>query len=86
MRAFDPVVGDFDGDGADDIFRQINQWGGAEVFLSNAAGRFVDTGRWTGAGHSGYGWYVGDFDGDGDADVFRQLNVYGGAEVVRSGS
>jgi hypothetical protein len=77
-------VGDFNGDGADDLLRQVNEYGGAEVFLSdapNGRNRFVFAGQWTGDGNRGLGWYVGDFDGDSDDDIFRQQNEWGGAEV-----
>lgn len=77
-------VGDFNGDGFEDIFRQVNQWGGAEVFLSASNDRFIPVGRWTGAGNRGYGWTVGDFNGDGRDDIFRQADKWGGAEVLLS--
>jgi hypothetical protein len=31
------VVGDFNGDGKDDLLRQTSQWGGAEVFVSTGS-------------------------------------------------
>ncbi len=76
-------VGDFNGDRKDDIFRQMNSSGGAEVLLSNGLGFDFD-GVWSNAGHNGHAWYVGDFDGDGTDDIFRQMNQWGGAEVFLS--
>lgn len=76
-------TGDFNDDGKDDIFRTINQWGGAEVQLSN--GEFFESdGLWTGAGFYGHRWYVGNFDGQGGDDVLRLSHQYGGAEVFTS--
>ena len=79
------LTGDFDGDGRDDILRQLNRYGGAEVFLStgNAFVPGVNL-RWSGFGHRDAGWYVGDFDGDGRDDLMRELNQYGGGEVFLS--
>jgi hypothetical protein len=48
-------VGDFDGDWDDDIFRQIYDGVGAEVYLSNGTDQFEPDGQWTPASHYGYG-------------------------------
>lgn len=63
-------VGDYDGDGADDIFRYLPGISGAEVFLSNTRDEFIYSGSWTQAGFA-HAWYVGDFSGDGKSDIFR---------------
>jgi hypothetical protein len=76
-------VGDFNGDGKDDIFRYNAGVSGAEVFLSNGSS-FVSAGSWTGAGNDAQGWYVGDFNGDGRDDIFRYDAGVSGAEVFLS--
>ena len=48
-------VGDFNGDGNDDIFRYVAGTSGADVFLSNGT-KFVYSGSWTGSGHGTDGW------------------------------
>jgi len=76
-------VGDFNGDGKDDIFRYVAGTSGADVFLSNGT-KFVSYGSWTGAGHGTDGWYVGDFNGDGKDDIFRYVAGTSGADVFLS--
>jgi len=77
-------VGDFNGDGKDDILRYTNASGGADVLLSTGT-TFDDAGTWTGFGvRGGEGWYVGDFNGDGRDDILRYLNEHGGADVFLS--
>lgn len=83
-RGFGWYVGDFDGDGDDDIFRQLNESGGAEVYLSNGRNQFEPFSQWTAADNRGFGWQVGDFNGDGADDLLRLLNQNGGAEVFLS--
>jgi hypothetical protein len=73
-------VGDFNGDGRDDIFRYVPGSSGADVFLSDGT-RFVRDGSWTGAGHGTDGWYIGDYDGDGKDDIFRYVPGVSGADV-----
>jgi Cadherin-like/FG-GAP-like repeat len=63
-------VGDFNGDGKDDIFRYL---GGEDVFLSTGTS-FAHSGLWSPAGNgSDNQWHVGDFNGDGKDDIFRYL-------------
>ena len=71
-------VGDFNGDGKDDIFRYL---GGEDVFLSTGSS-FAHSGVWTGAGNgSDNQWHVGDFNGDGKDDVFRFIDGSGDQSV-----
>jgi hypothetical protein len=65
-------VGDFDGDGDDDIFRYRSGESGADVFLSDGS-RFVRSGSWTAARNGAHGWYVGDFDGRRGSDLLRYI-------------
>jgi hypothetical protein len=76
-------VGDFNGDGKDDIFRYVPGVSGAQVFLSTGA-KFNYAGSWTGAGHGTDGWYVGDCNGDGRDDIFRYVPGVSGAQVFLS--
>jgi hypothetical protein len=78
-------VGDFNGDGKDDIFRVLFGVSGADVFLSNGTS-FVASGSWSaaGIGSAPNGWYVGDFNGDGKDDIFRTLPGVSGADVFLS--
>jgi len=78
-------VGDFNGDGKDDIFRYIAGTSGADVFLSTGT-KFASAGSWTGAGHGTDGWHVGDFNGDGRDDIFRYMPGISGAEVFLASS
>jgi hypothetical protein len=76
-------VGDYNGDGRDDIFRYSPGISGAQVFLSGET-KFVTAGSWTGAGHGTDGWYIGDFNGDGRDDIFRYVAGVSGAQVFLS--
>jgi hypothetical protein len=76
-------VGDFNGDGKDDIFRYLPGVSGADVFVSDGM-EFVSAGSWTGAGHGTDGWYVGDFNGDGKDDILRYVEGISGADVFLS--
>jgi hypothetical protein len=74
-------VGDFNGDGKDDIFRYL---GGEDVFLSNGTS-FSHSGIWSPAGNgSDNQWHVGDFNGDGKDDIFRYLGGTAGADMFLS--
>jgi hypothetical protein len=76
-------VGDFNGDGKDDIFRHDSVLG-VETLLSNGTA-FDAPSNWTPAGNGSDGkWYVGDFNGDGKADIFRYLDGTSGADVFLS--
>ncbi|MCB8820153.1 VCBS repeat-containing protein [Microvirga rosea] len=61
-------VGDFNGDGKDDLLRG-NRDSGPEVLLSNGSGFGTPT-VWTGS-KSATSWKVGDFNGDGKTDIAR---------------
>ena len=74
-------VGDFNGDGRDDIFRYAPGSSGADMFLSTGSG-FAHSGSWTGAG--AHKWYIGDFNNDGKDDVLREALTGTGAEVFLS--
>jgi hypothetical protein len=78
-------IGDFNGDGKDDIFRVLFGVSGADVFLSTGSS-FVSSGSWSaaGIGSAPNGWYVGDFNGDGKDDIFRTLPGVSGADVFLS--
>ncbi|MGE3420367.1 MAG: hypothetical protein AB7I42_30315 [Bradyrhizobium sp.] len=77
-------VGDFDGDGKDDIFRYAPGQAGADMFLSDGT-RFESDGSWTGAGNGDEGWHVGDFDGDGKDDIFRYVGQLGTEVFLSNG-
>ncbi|WP_254519223.1 M57 family metalloprotease [Aquimarina sp. Aq78] len=78
-------IGDYNGDGKDDIFRYRPGISGAEVFLSTGSS-FSNNGSWTGAGvdFSKGGWHIGDYNGDGDTDIFRYIPTIAGADVFIS--
>jgi hypothetical protein len=76
-------VGDFNGDGRDDILVMANTSGSAVVYLSNANG-FSAGVLWTAHATNGGRWVVGDFNGDGRDDILRRRNSGGGAEVLLS--
>lgn len=62
-----PLVGDFDGDGADDVFWYVPGPAGDYVWLGRGGGTFVSGSRPV----SGrYEPIVGDFTGDGTDDIF----------------
>lgn len=75
-------VGDFDGDGKDDVFRYV-AGSGLEVMLSRGSW-FGSRATWTSAGVGSVpSFWVGDFNGDGKDDVFRYLTG-SGLEVMLS--
>lgn len=76
-------VGDFNGDGKDDVFRYIDGQSGADMFLSTGIG-FVRGLSWTSNGHGPERWYVGDFNGDGKDDIFRYIDGVTGARMFLS--
>jgi hypothetical protein len=78
-------VGDFNGDGKDDIFRYLSD-SGEQVFVSTGSG-FAYSGVWSGAGNGSDGkWHVGDFNGDGKDDAFRFIDGIGDQMFLSSGS
>ncbi|MEA2884655.1 MAG: hypothetical protein QOH32_3911 [Bradyrhizobium sp.] len=78
-------IGDFNGDGKDDIFRYLSN-AGEDVFLSNGAG-FTHSSVWSPAGNGNDGqWHVGDFNGDGKDDAFRFIDGSGDQMFLSSGS
>lgn len=94
LYAFAPVfsgdrgwfVGDFNGDGRDDVLRFLTGSCGADV-LSSTGSAFVRAGCWTGFGVSSDGWKIADFDGDGRDDLVRSSGTVDGSasvEVLRS--
>lgn len=76
-------VGDFNGDGEDDIFAYAPGSSGANVHLSDGES-FMNPRSWTTAWNGGYNWYVGDFNGDGKDDIFRYLLGSSGADMFLS--
>lgn len=62
-------VGDFNGDGRDDLLREA-AGRGAGVLLSDGT-RFVANGYWTDLDGGSSGFLVGDFTGDGKDDIAR---------------
>jgi hypothetical protein len=78
-------IGDFNGDGKDDIFRYLSD-SGEQVFVSTGTG-FACSGVWSPAGNGSDGkWHVGDFNGDGKDDVFRFIDGIGDQMFLSSGS
>jgi serralysin len=76
-------IGDFNGDGATDIFRYAPGRSGADMFQSDG-GKFNHAGSWTGAEWGDMGWEIGDFNGDGRDDIFRYVEGTSGADVFLS--
>lgn len=76
-------VGDFNGDGKDDIFRYQEGSSGADMYLSDGT-KFVSGGSWTDAWTGTDTWYVGDFNGDGKDDIFRYVYGVSGADMFLS--
>ena len=80
-------VGDFNGDGASDIFRYMAGQSGAEVLLSNSVAYFAPAGSWTGAGFgSDNQWHVADFNGDGRDDIARYVSDRGTEVLLSTGT
>ncbi len=76
-------IGDFNGDGKEDIFRYMEGTSGADMFLSTGQA-FSSVGSWTDAGNGSEGWYIGDFNGDGKDDIFRYMIGSSGADMFLS--
>src|SRR6202030_804202 len=62
-----PIVGDFNGDGADDIFWYTGGTGGEHLWLGSGFG--LIQAAVTPAIHNSYIPVVGDFNGDGTTDI-----------------
>jgi hypothetical protein len=75
-------IGDFDGDGRDDMFRYVS---GSGLEVSPSRGdRFGSRSVWSGSGVGDLSnFWIGDFDGDGRDDVFRYVSG-SGIEVMLS--
>lgn len=78
-KAYLPVVGDFNGDGRDDVLLQRQTPGDHFVLLSNAQSQFdgiTQVIAWNAGGHSwsadAHRLVAGDFNGDGRSDLFMQ--------------
>jgi FG-GAP-like repeat len=66
---YSPIVGDFDGDGRDDIFWYARTDSQDTVWYGTANGRFAPK-QPTNVSFTGYTPVSGDFDGDGKTDIF----------------
>ena len=78
------LVGDFDGDGKDDICSFFDGSGNYEVALSTGSS-FNPASSWrTGIGISSTNQLVGDFDGDGKDDICSFFDGSGNYEVALS--
>lgn len=80
-----PLVGDFDGDGRDDILT-LTHGPRADVYVALSTGSgFASSRIWHGwAGHDGTHARVGDVDGDGRDDLWVLDNTYSRVWVMRS--
>ncbi len=78
------LIGDFDGDGDDDVLRINTSSGGVRVLTSSGSG-FSDQ-VWGSVNPNSpfVGYAVGDFTGDGKDDVVRRNSVSGGIRVLQS--
>lgn len=70
-----PVVGDFDGDGKDDLSTKGSDGKWWIDFASNGLGTWDDTSHY-GYGGTGHHPYVGDFDGDGKDDLCEKTDEW----------
>ena len=80
------IVGDFNGDGLDDLAKAFDDGGGVasiDVHLSNGSS-FDPVERWetrNGAFGNGNQWFAGDFNGDGLDDIGKAFNEGGFATI-----
>jgi len=83
-------VGDFNGDGRDDLFAQSIEFGRPQyLLLADSAGRFNAVADTIPADHLGFGWsadqtriVAGDFNGDGQSEILLQGNDASGVFYV----
>lgn len=89
------LVGDFDGDGRDDIAHQgtikkkvfgvsVETPGPVEVVRSAGRNQVSARSVWTDSQPLSDGWVVDDFNGDGQDDLGRSINRHGGLDVLVS--
>lgn len=78
---FEPIAGDFNGDGRADVFLQRKSPGDHYVLLASAEGRFTAINQSIPSSFAGQIWsadshriVAGDFNGDGRADLFLQAS------------
>ena len=77
------VVGDFDGDGRDDVFFRNVESGANRILLSRANGFQAVTNRILPGAINGFDEvYAGDFDGDGRDDLFFREIGSGGNRIM----
>ena len=74
-------IGDFNGDGRDDILAVTATQPGAQVWTFGPDSGLISQGVWSPSSRGRDGWYVGDFDGDGADDAFTYVQGYSGAAV-----
>jgi hypothetical protein len=80
------LVGDFNGDGKDDIVHAVQNTNYVHPWLSNGDGTFnILTSRaWAGYGIPNGLWLVGDFNGDGKDDIVHAVQQTDYIHVWRS--
>lgn len=70
-------VGDFNGDGCDDLIRSASPEFLAEIATSDCAGSFEPT-DWSVDGEGAFSYLLGDFNGDRCTDIAWETNEWGG--------
>jgi hypothetical protein len=80
-------VGDFNGDGRDDVMRRGPTGNGAEVLLALANGSGFGTPlAWTNESPGDQDWLIGDFNGDKRSDLLRYVAGVGVEVLISDGS